>query len=65
MLTDKEKLEELLKEFGVEFSITPHNTGEWAVECRKGDTKVDGYSGFFTRFTFTADGKFKDIGAWE
>lgn len=27
--------------------------------------KVDGYSGFFTRFEFDKDGKFLTVGAWE
>lgn len=26
---------------------------------------VDGYTGFYTRFTFTAEGRFVSVGVWE
>ena len=28
-------------------------------------TNVSGYTGFFTRFVFSKDGTFKEMGAWE
>lgn len=59
-LTDKEKLVNLFKEFGVEFIDE-----DIYITCEQGGEKVKGYYGFVTIFSFTEDGKFINMGAWE
>ncbi len=59
-MTDKEKLEGLLTEFGIEFEKV---NGE--ILCREGCAKITGYCMFFTLFDFNEDGSFKEMGAWE
>lgn len=71
MKTDIERTKEFLDSLGVSYSsedtsVTFGNTihGEeydGFPECGK----VDGYSGFYTRFVFDKDGKFLIVGAWE
>ncbi len=61
MKTDREKLEELLKLFGVGTTTE----GENSIEIMAGDTKVKGYSGFYASFNFDKDGKFETVGVWE
>lgn len=61
MKTDKEKLIELLTEFGVGFELEENNR----VVCTQGKDKVDGYHLFYTTFDFDKDGKFTEMGAWE
>lgn len=53
-MTDKEKLEALLKDFGVEFTSEKDTI---LIEA--------GYPGFYTEFGFTAEGKFEHVGAYE
>jgi len=53
MMTNKEKLENLLREFDVEFTSNDVDTS-----CLEGDKKVDGYSGFYVDFKFDLNGKF-------
>lgn len=59
-MTDKEKLESLLAEFGVGFEQENNE-----IICREGRTMVAGYCMFFTLFDFNEDGSFKEMGAWE
>lgn len=59
-ISDKEKLKRLLTEFGVEFTEKGNS-----IICDEGSEKVAGYSGFVTEFTFDADGKFVEMGAYE
>lgn len=58
--TDKEKLEALLTEFGVEFTKEGDD-----IICYEGNSGVRGYRGFFTGFAFTSEGKFIYMGAFE
>jgi hypothetical protein len=73
-MTDKEALLELLKRFGITPEIgtftppepNPHNltpSDQVTLTAHQGD--VDGYSGFFTVFDFTPEGKFEQVGVWE
>lgn len=55
-MSDKDKLKDLLKEFGVGFKEE-----EDAIVLETGDTKVDGYAGAMAFFTFDADNKFTGI----
>ena len=65
-MTDKEKLEKLLTEFGVEYR---EKSGEMVdidiIQCKEGCKKVGGYIDFYTSFEFNIDGSFKEMGAWE
>lgn len=61
-MTDKEKLEKLLTEFGVGWRNKPDG-----IKCGGSNTydKIDDYSGFYTLFEFDAEGNFTSMGAWE
>ena len=74
-MTDLEKLTALLGEWGV-----PYAAGDGEVQVGQpiggggigvgadhpGDeAKVGGYTGFYTLFTFDAEGRFVKMGAWE
>lgn len=59
-MTDRDKLKNLLEEFGVGFT----ESGD-SILCEEGDTKVVGYSGFGTEFSFDSEGKFLQMGAYE
>ena len=61
-VTDKEKLEKLLTEFGVEYQ---NRNDINVIKCEQGYKKVGGYIDFYTSFEFNIDGSFKEIGAWE
>ena len=74
-MTDKEKLIELLKSFGVPFKEErcKSNNG-WYEGVEFGNPlyeeweesdKVSGYYGFYTHFEFDETGKFICVGAWE
>lgn len=52
-MTDKEKLEALLTEFGVPFNDTEESV-----------TIEQGYVGFYTQFDFDDNGKFQHVGAY-
>lgn len=58
--TDREKLKNLLTEFGVGFEEDDN-----CVTCETGHAKVGGYIGFFTVFEFDHDGNFVSIGVGE
>jgi len=68
-MTDKEKLEKLLTEFGVKFSIGQqegwHDTITVIENLYDRNSKVGGYCGFYTTFVFDKTGKFISMGAWE
>ena len=59
-MTDREKLIKLLDEFGVEY-LTVFTD----IYCREDSKKVVGYTGFYTAFSFTEEGEFISIGAYE
>ena len=61
-MTDKEKLCNVLTEFGVEW-----REKEDGIKCGGFNTyaKIDGYGGFYTMFEFDDKGKFIQMGAWE
>ena len=60
-MTDKEKLVKLFEEFGIGFT----ETDDGGIHCTQGDAKISGYCGFSTEFTFTKDGSFVEMGAYE
>lgn len=66
-MTDLEKLESLLKDWGVGFKRTKEEnvSNEDVIRCSEGSAKIDGYADFFTEFFFDKDGKFLRMGAWE
>jgi hypothetical protein len=71
-MTDKEKLLALLASFGIEPYL---NNGDYSHYKTVGAVSevtllaqsggVEGYSNFFTEFTFDKDGKFVNVGIWE
>lgn len=66
-MTDKEKLIDLLIEFGVEFkerihTYTPHIIN---IKCFVGTNKVSGESGAYVSFDFYSNGEFIEMGVWE
>lgn len=66
MKTDKQKLEDLLIEFGVGFkSDVFSNVDRSYIKCKEGRDKVGGYVEFYTNFEFDLDGEFIELGAWE
>jgi hypothetical protein len=64
MKTDKQKLIDLLNDFGIKFR-EESRTITINVDRDSKDSKVSGYSGFFTEFEFDKNGKFEDMGVWE
>jgi len=56
MQTDKDKLAELLTDFGVEFKEE-----EQSIVLEVGNVKVGGYAGCMSFFTFDKDDKFTGI----
>lgn len=72
-MTDSERLEQLLNDFGISFEKAPNSclrpddpAGGWYITITaKESTKVDGYFDFFADFTFDANGKFVVAGVWE
>jgi hypothetical protein len=69
-MTDKEKLVALLKEWGVVYNDSPNiyngvNQVVLSTDHYGKNSKVTGYSGFATEFTFDSEGKFVNIGIWE
>ena len=76
-MSDLEKLEALLAEWGVPYRAEPGKLTLASGEHREGilltiggwngedSPKVGGYIGFYTLFLFSADGEFIVTGAWE
>lgn len=75
-VTDRERFAALLDSFGVAWTLT--EVPDWRqraadakprpvrqVRLTNGDTKVDGYSGFYSEWTFDDRGAFLETGAWE
>jgi len=71
-VTDQDKLKALLGEWGVPYSEEDDagdmpgkavTVGGWGAVADS--PKIDGYSGFYTRFEFEEDGSFRLMGAWE
>lgn len=70
--TEQHKLVELLESFGVSYEVGCDRGGNATVTVEQGasltgrpDNKITGYNGFMTIFSFTAAGKFINMGAWE
>jgi len=68
-MTDFERTKQFLDSLGISYSTdsgnitfgnNQYNDGEFPL-CNK----VDGYSGFYTRFEFDESGNFLTVGAWE
>lgn len=71
-MTDRDRLEALLSDFGVVFSGTDkwtrHDGSVYPEAVRiepDAGPKNDGYSGFWCEFTFADDGTFLRVGVWE
>lgn len=72
-MTDSERLEQLLHDFGISFRKVDDNgaqtgspTGGWYITFTANEsTRVGGYYGFSADFEFAADGKFVRAGVWE
>ena len=62
-MTDKEKLVALLREWDVPFEEAEGGTVLIVYEGTS--PKTTGYTCFFTTFTFSPEGTFVSIGAWE
>ena len=58
-MTDKQKLIDLLSEFGVEFTDTKS-----IIRCSEGDKGVGGYPNYEIDFSFDAKGNFIEVGAF-
>ena len=67
-MTDYEKLKNLLTEFGVKFkecSDEKYVNIVCAYPYVMKNSKISGYTGFYTKFIFNFHGKFIEMGAWE
>ena len=72
-MNDLERLKEFLKQAGVQYTVSIDEndiikggvSGTTYVKCMEGDTKVKGYLMFYTEFTFDAQGKLREMGAYE
>jgi len=76
MISDKEKLMQLLTEFGIRFKeeveegnsnihLIEIGTDFWNGKDYIHQKTVDGYVGFYARFSFDKKGKFLILGLWE
>lgn len=59
-MTDKEKLEILMKEFRIGYESDKNG-----ISCVEGGEKIAGYSGFYADFRFDDNGSFLDMAVWE
>lgn len=72
LMTDLEKLRELLNGWGVpfveevdgDFISVVHGKSPLGMHLPESD-KVVGYKGFHTEYYFRADGSFETVGSWE
>ena len=62
-MTDYESLLKLLDSFGIGYSLIPTQS-YMVITMKSGDTKVGGYNGYGTEFTFDLRGKFVVCGAY-
>jgi hypothetical protein len=63
-MTDLHRLQELLNDFGVEYTRTEAE-GRIEIACEEGRAGVLGYCHFFTVFQFSEAGRFEHMGAYE
>ena len=61
-MSDRDKLMKLFTEFGIKFTEAGKDI---VCEDQGPGTKITGYGGFVTDFTFTEDGQFVEMGAYE
>lgn len=64
-MTDFEKWEQFLDDFGIGYNVETRDGQPVLIVMEQGLSNVSGYNGFFTDVSFTPDGKFLSIGAWE
>lgn len=67
-VTDRDRLLALLSSFGisVEATVLPGSGCVVHLEAsQEHGEKIGGYVGFYTEFTFDAEGRFVSVGAWE
>lgn len=72
-LTDRQRLESLLKDFNIRARVdeTNYEPGPTTITIKrphsllKEQATVEGYSGFYTSWLFDKDGKFIKMGIWE
>jgi hypothetical protein len=70
-VTDQQKLTDLLTGWDVHYEVHQKKDGNTAVfvlDSLNDDNqtdKVTGYTGFFTKYVFSPDGTFIEMGAWE
>ena len=63
--TDFERWKTLYDDMGIGSEILEQDDDTVILRTMEGQTKVDGYVGFCTDVTFTKEGSFIDMGAWE
>lgn len=64
MLSDYSKTKELLTELGIGFQEEA-SSARLFILLRNGDAKIEGYNGFYTRFTFHLNGDLIKVGAFK
>lgn len=65
MISDYERFKQLLDSVECEYSESTGQNETKVLLFKEGSRKVTGYSGFFVEITFSKDGKFIEIGAFE
>jgi len=65
MLTDKQKFQALMTEFGLTPKEGSHTDGSTYLLFEDGQPKVTGYPSALADFVFNPDGSFKEVGLWE
>jgi len=63
-MTDLDELVDLFNKLGIQSTRKTEDT-TIVIALETGNTKVVGYGGFTTDFTFNLDGSFIDVGIWE
>lgn len=63
-MTDLEELCTLLTKWGVGFRLEPEDDSVQVI-LETGMPKIDGYNGFYTIFSFSREGAFEEVGAYE
>jgi hypothetical protein len=62
--TDLEKVKQLFTELGIGWEEAALNQNT-IIRCHEGQARINGYSFFFTDFTFDVNGTFLEMGAYE